>query len=61
MIKVMRDLNMPNGLEGVGYTIDDIPALVEGAVSQHRLTKLSPRPAGQTAMTSIFEDAMNYW
>lgn len=61
LIGIMKNLNMPNGLQGVGYTPGDVPALVEGAITQHRLTKLSPRPAGQKAMTSLFEDAMTYW
>ena len=52
---------MPNGLSAVGYTTDDIPALVEGTLPQHRVTKLSPRPAGQEELTRLFEDAMSYW
>ena len=42
----MQRLNVPNGLRAVGYTSADIPALVEGTLPQHRVTKLSPRPAG---------------
>ncbi len=61
LIGLMKKLNMPNGLQGVGYTQDDVPALVEGAITQHRLTKLSPRPAGQKAMSTLFDDAMTYW
>ena len=60
-ISFMRDLGIPNGLAGVGYTTDDIPALVEGTLPQHRVTKLSPRPAGAGDLTALFEDAMTYW
>ena len=42
----MQRLNVPNGLRAVGYTTADIPALVEGTLPQHRVTKLSPLPAG---------------
>ena len=52
---------MPNGLSAVGYTQGDIPALVEGTLPQHRVTKLSPRPAGREELQKIFEDAMTYW
>ena len=45
LIKIMQDLDMPNGLRALGYTSADIPALVEGTLPQHRVTKLSPRPA----------------
>jgi len=61
LIGLMKNLNMPNGLEGVGYTVDDVPALVDGAITQHRLTKLSPREADKGAMAAMFTDAMRYW
>ncbi len=34
------------GCGRMGYESSDIPALVEGTLPQHRVTKLSPRPAG---------------
>jgi len=61
IIEVMKRVNIPNGLSGVGYTHDDIPKLVEGTLPQHRVTKLSPRPVDAEALTAIFEDAMVYW
>ncbi len=61
VIHFMRTLGMPNGLSAVGYTTDDIPALVEGTLPQHRVTKLSPRPAGEEELTSLFEDSMAIW
>ena len=57
----MRRLKVPNGLRAVGYSIDDIPALVEGTLPQHRVTKLSPRPADAAQLAGIFEDAMTAW
>jgi hydroxyacid-oxoacid transhydrogenase len=57
----MRRLGIPNGLAAVGYTRDDIPALVEGTLPQHRVTKLSPRPAGAEELAVLFEDAMVAW
>ena len=57
----MQRLRVPNGLGAIGYTIGDIPALVEGTIPQHRVTKLSPRPAGPDELGRLFEDAMVAW
>jgi len=57
----MERLGVPNGLRAVGYTSADIPALVEGTLPQHRVTKLSPRPAGRDELAALFEDAMVAW
>jgi hydroxyacid-oxoacid transhydrogenase len=57
----MQRLKMPNGLRAIGYSSSDIPALVEGTLPQHRVTKLSPRPAGQEELSGLFEDAMVAW
>ena len=57
----MQRLGIPNGLNAIGYTRDDIPALVEGTLPQHRVTKLSPRPVGEEELTALFEDAMVAW
>ena len=57
----MERLKMPNGLRALGYSASDIPALVEGTLPQHRVTKLSPRPAGPEELASLFEDAMTAW
>ncbi len=61
ILRMMQDLRMPNGLRALGYTSADIPALVEGTLPQHRVTKLSPRPAGAEELAGIFEDAMSAW
>ena len=57
----MQQLGAPNGLRAIGYTTADIPALVEGTLPQHRVTKLSPRPAGPEELSRLFEDAMIAW
>lgn len=61
VMEFMQSLAMPNGLSSIGYTRDDIPALVQGTLPQHRVTKLSPRPADEQDLTRIFEDALTYW
>jgi hydroxyacid-oxoacid transhydrogenase len=57
----MQRLKTPNGLREIGYTSSDIPALVEGTLPQHRVTKLSPRPAGPDELAKLFEEALIAW
>ena len=57
----MQRLGVPNGLRAIGYSSSDVPALVEGTLPQHRVTKLSPRPAGPDELSGLFEDAMVGW
>jgi hydroxyacid-oxoacid transhydrogenase len=61
IVEFMRRLNVPNGLQAIGYSASDIPALVEGTLPQHRVTKLSPRPAGLEELARLFEDALVAW
>jgi hydroxyacid-oxoacid transhydrogenase len=61
IIRLMRELEMPSGLAAVGYGPGDVDALVAGTLPQHRVTKLSPRPAGPDDLRQLFLDAMNYW
>src|ERR1700757_3343378 len=51
-------LRLPNGLRALGYSSSDIPALVEGTLPQHRVTKLSPRPAEAGELAQLFEEAL---
>ena len=59
--KLLRDTGMPNGLSAVGYTPDDVDKLVEGVLPQHRVTKLSPRPATAGDFRQMFLDSMTNW
>jgi hydroxyacid-oxoacid transhydrogenase len=61
IIWFMRELKVPNGLGAIGYTSADIPALVEGTLPQHRVTKLSPRPAGPEELSRLFEESLRAW
>jgi hydroxyacid-oxoacid transhydrogenase len=61
VIHFMRLLGMPNGLGAVGYGREDIPALVEGTLPQHRVTKLSPQAASPDDLAALFEASMRIW
>jgi len=61
LIALMREVGMPNGLRGVGFGPDDVDGLVAGTLPQHRVTKLSPRPASAEDLRRLFLDALSYW
>ena len=61
VIHFMRALDMPNGLTAIGYAEKDIPALVAGTLPQHRVTKLSPIPAGEAELTRLFGESLRIW
>ena len=58
LASIMRVLEIPAGLRAVGYERGDIPMLVEGTLPQHRVTKLSPRPATADDLAAMFEEAL---
>ena len=61
LVWFMQRLQIPNGLAALGYSSSDIPALVEGTLPQHRVTKLSPRPASAEDLAGLFESSMRAW
>jgi hydroxyacid-oxoacid transhydrogenase len=61
VIYFMRSLEIPNGLAAVGYTESQIPALVAGTLPQHRVTKLSPIPAGEEELAKLFRESLKIW
>jgi hydroxyacid-oxoacid transhydrogenase len=61
VIHFMKLTKMPNGLSAVGYTEAEIPALVQGTLPQHRVTKLSPVPAGEHELAALFRASMRIW
>jgi hydroxyacid-oxoacid transhydrogenase len=61
VLHFIRAVDMPNGLSEIGYTEADIPALVEGTLPQHRVTKLSPRSAGREELATLFRASLRLW
>lgn len=61
IVHFMQLLDMPNGLSAVGYSEDDIPDLVAGTLPQHRVTKLSPVPAGEHELSELFRASLYVW
>jgi hydroxyacid-oxoacid transhydrogenase len=60
-VDLMRRTGVPNGLSAVGYGPDDVDQLVAGTLPQHRVTKLSPRPANAEDLRQLFLDSMTCW
>ena len=61
VVDYMKKLEIPNGLSAVGFTAADIPQLVQATLPQHRVTKLSPRPADESDLKQLFEDSLTIW
>lgn len=61
VIEIMQQLKMPNGLRAVGYEEEHIPALTQGTLPQHRVTKLSPVEATEEKLHELFADSLTIW
>ena len=61
VVRLLRRIGMPNGLGEVGYGEEDAGRLAAGTLPQHRVTKLSPRPASEDDLRRLFLDSMALW
>ncbi|MBK5108360.1 MAG: iron-containing alcohol dehydrogenase [Anaerolineales bacterium] len=61
IIELMQRTGIPNGLQAVGFSVDDVDQLVDGTLLQHRINKLSPRQADAEVLGRLFREAMIYW
>lgn len=61
IVEMMRKTGMPNGLKAIGFSEADVDKLVEGTLPQHRVTKLSPKPASAADLRHLFLDSMTCW
>jgi len=62
---VIRDycykLNIDDGIQALGYTSSDIPALVEATLPQERVTKLAPRQKTKEDFAQILESSLKMY
>jgi hydroxyacid-oxoacid transhydrogenase len=58
---LMRDIGIPNGIGGVGYTEADIAELVPGTMKQQRLLATCPRPVTEDDIARIFANSIENW
>jgi alcohol dehydrogenase class IV len=61
LTELMRDVAMPNGIGAVGYTEDDVAALVEGTMKQQRLLATAPREVTEEDAAAILRASMELW
>ena len=61
IIDIMRTVGAPNGLSGVGYSVDDLDALTDKGWKQRRVVDNSARPISKEEMREMFAGAMRYW
>ena len=61
IISMMRDTGIPNGLSGVGYSMNDLDALTDRSFAQKRLIENGPLPIARNELKELFQDAMSYW
>jgi alcohol dehydrogenase class IV len=58
---LMRDIGAPSGVAELGYTEDDVPTLVDGALKQQRLLNVAPRQPDERDLGHIFTASMHNW
>lgn len=61
LTQYMKDLDIPNGISALGYSVNDIPALVQGTLPQERVTKIAPRAQSVDDLTKMFEDSLTIY
>src|SRR5947209_7991826 len=58
---LMRDVGAPSGIAELGYTEDDIPTLVDGALKQQRLLAVAPKEVAEDDLRHIITASMTNW
>ena len=61
IIKLMKQLDMPNGLSAVGYSEKDVPLFVKNTLPQQRVLGLSPKPVGEKELELLFSESLRLW
>ena len=61
LIALMRDIGIPSGVAAVGFSTDDVDALVEGTLKQQRLLTVAPRTPSAEELADIFRASMENW
>ena len=58
---LMRDIGIPNGIGGVGYSESDVPDLVPGTMKQQRLLATCPKTPTEDDIAGILTRSVENW
>ncbi|HZC72817.1 MAG TPA: hydroxyacid-oxoacid transhydrogenase [Jatrophihabitans sp.] len=61
VLRLMRDVDIPAGVEAVGFGAADVDELVAGALKQQRLLAIAPREVQADDLAGIFRRSMTLW
>jgi alcohol dehydrogenase class IV len=61
IINLMQAAEMPNGIGGIGFGVDDADSLADSAARQGRAIANAPRETSRDDIAKIFADAVSYW
>jgi alcohol dehydrogenase class IV len=61
LLRLMRDIGIPNGMAEVGYTGDDVSDLVAGTLKQQRILATSPRETTEDDLAGILTRSLSLW
>jgi alcohol dehydrogenase class IV len=59
--QLMEDVDAPRGVAEFGYSEDDIPELVDGALKQQRLLAVAPKEVGEEDLRHVITASMTNW
>jgi len=61
LVRLMRDIGIPNGIGGVGYTEADVPDLVPGTMKQQRLLATCAKTPTEDDIAAILTRSVQNW
>jgi alcohol dehydrogenase class IV len=61
LVRLMRDIGIPDGVGAVGFGASDVDDLVDGALKQQRLLSIAPRTPTPDDLAGIFARSMSLY
>ncbi len=61
LVRLLRDVGLPNGLTEVGYGAADVDDLVGGSRQQTRLLAIAPKDVTDDDLAAVFRGSLEHW